>query len=234
MEIKINDNEKVREHKSSNTKAKEGLVGFFSKCFNDAVGGTEESKSVVKFENEKDSTKDLIESPYFVNMCNILDIKENDWNKLYKDNGKLNVVKMINDYGNNLTSNELNSFVGSMNKLYEEGMIDTEDYYYALRWIALKVQQFAIKLQIEDEQNSIVNYKVDANSTISSSEAEKDRDRNLEVGHNTIEVREMTNKMKAKNTRKKGNVNHNPQAESSRAVFGDPKAKEYDPTDFKV
>lgn len=44
----------------------------------------------------------------------------------------------------------------------------------------------------------------------------------------------MTNKMKANNTRKKGNVNHNPQAESARAVFGDPKAKEYDPSDFKV
>lgn len=44
----------------------------------------------------------------------------------------------------------------------------------------------------------------------------------------------MSNKMKATNTRKKKNVNHNPQAESAKAVFGEPKAKTYDPTDFKI
>ena len=44
----------------------------------------------------------------------------------------------------------------------------------------------------------------------------------------------MTNKMKENNKRKKGNVNHNPQVESVKAVFGEPKAKEYDPKDFKI
>lgn len=44
----------------------------------------------------------------------------------------------------------------------------------------------------------------------------------------------MSNKMKANNKRKKNNVNHNPQAESVKAVFGEPKAKVYDPTDFKI
>lgn len=43
-----------------------------------------------------------------------------------------------------------------------------------------------------------------------------------------------TNKMKENNTRNKKNVSHNPQVESVRSVFGDPKAKEYDPTDFKI
>ncbi|WP_163247980.1 MULTISPECIES: CPC_1213 family protein [Clostridium] len=33
---------------------------------------------------------------------------------------------------------------------------------------------------------------------------------------------------------KKKNIKHDPQAESARAVFGEPKAKEYDPTDFKI
>lgn len=44
----------------------------------------------------------------------------------------------------------------------------------------------------------------------------------------------MGNKMKATNNRKKKNVNHNPQDESVKAVFGEPKAKTYDPTDFKI
>lgn len=45
----------------------------------------------------------------------------------------------------------------------------------------------------------------------------------------------MGNKMKENNTRKKKNVNHNPQAESVKAVFGEPKAKgdEFIPHTFK-
>lgn len=48
------------------------------------------------------------------------------------------------------------------------------------------------------------------------------------------EVIFMGKKMKADNERKKKHVSHNPQDESVRAVFGEPKAKTYDPTDFKI
>lgn len=44
----------------------------------------------------------------------------------------------------------------------------------------------------------------------------------------------MGKKMKADNERKKKHASHNPQAESVKAVFGEPKAKTYDPTDFKI
>lgn len=43
----------------------------------------------------------------------------------------------------------------------------------------------------------------------------------------------MGNKM-IKTKEQKVNKKHNPQAESARAVFGEPKAKPYDPTDFKI
>lgn len=33
---------------------------------------------------------------------------------------------------------------------------------------------------------------------------------------------------------KKKNIKHNPQAESARAVFGEPKAKEHDMNDFDI
>lgn len=33
---------------------------------------------------------------------------------------------------------------------------------------------------------------------------------------------------------KKKHINHNPQVESAKAQFGEPKAKEHDPTDFKI
>lgn len=41
----------------------------------------------------------------------------------------------------------------------------------------------------------------------------------------------MGNKMKKK---KHKNVNHNPQVESVKVCFGEPKAKTYDPNDFKI
>lgn len=41
----------------------------------------------------------------------------------------------------------------------------------------------------------------------------------------------MGNKMKKK---KHKNVNHNPQVESVKACLGEPKAKTYNPTDFKI
>lgn len=37
-----------------------------------------------------------------------------------------------------------------------------------------------------------------------------------------------------KKNNKKKHVNHNPQVESVKAAFGEPKAKPYDPTDFKI
>ena len=43
----------------------------------------------------------------------------------------------------------------------------------------------------------------------------------------------MGNKMK-KTKRQHKNVNHNPQVESVKACFAEPKAKTYDPTDFKI
>ncbi|SFU53880.1 hypothetical protein SAMN04487886_10513 [Clostridium sp. DSM 8431] len=39
----------------------------------------------------------------------------------------------------------------------------------------------------------------------------------------------MGSKMKTKNKKK-----HSPRAESAKAVFGEPKAKIYDPSDFKI
>ncbi len=38
---------------------------------------------------------------------------------------------------------------------------------------------------------------------------------------------------KPKNSHKK-NINHNPQVESVKAVYGEPKAKEHDRRDFKI
>ena len=43
----------------------------------------------------------------------------------------------------------------------------------------------------------------------------------------------MGNQMK-KTKKQKKNISHNPQVESVKSCFGEPKAKPYDPTDFKI
>ncbi|GAB6169376.1 hypothetical protein JCM1393_18360 [Clostridium carnis] len=37
-----------------------------------------------------------------------------------------------------------------------------------------------------------------------------------------------------KKNNKKKNINHNPQVESLKATFGEPKAKKHDPKDFEI
>ena len=44
----------------------------------------------------------------------------------------------------------------------------------------------------------------------------------------------MANKKKTQKHMNHKSINHNPQAESVKAAFGEPKAKTYDPTDFKI
>ena len=52
-------------------------------------------------------------------------------------------------------------------------------------------------------------------------------------GQNICEVISMGSKLKI-NKKENKNISHNPQAESVKACFGEPKAKKYDPTDFKI
>lgn len=44
----------------------------------------------------------------------------------------------------------------------------------------------------------------------------------------------MGNKMKKNKKDYKKHINHDPRTESAKAIFGEPKAKEYNPKDFKI
>lgn len=44
----------------------------------------------------------------------------------------------------------------------------------------------------------------------------------------------MDNSMKRKHTNKHKSLKHSPQEESAKAAFAEPKAKVYDPSDFKI
>lgn len=78
-----------------------------------------------------------------------IDMKENK-EKYIKENGKLNIVEILNKYGDKVNTKGLNELVKVVNSLFKEGLIDEKDYIEALKWIRTKI--FEKSLQISNEK----------------------------------------------------------------------------------
>ena len=78
-----------------------------------------------------------------------IDIEANK-DKLVKDNGKLNILDIIDSYGDDLTGNDLRDFGNTVTALWKNGEIDDEDYYSAINWINQKVLEKSTELQVDD------------------------------------------------------------------------------------
>lgn len=78
-----------------------------------------------------------------------IDMKKNK-EKYIKENGKLNIVEILNKYGDKVNTKGLNELVTVLNSLFKEGLIDEKDYFEALKWIRTKI--FEKSLQISNEK----------------------------------------------------------------------------------
>lgn len=80
---------------------------------------------------------------------------EKDKDRFIKKNGKINISDILNEYGSNVSGNDLKKLGETINSLYNSGAIDTEDYFYAMKWIATKQMekstQVGIVKMIENE-----------------------------------------------------------------------------------
>lgn len=80
---------------------------------------------------------------------------EEDKDRFIKKNGKINISDILNEYGSNVSGNDLKKLGETINSLYNSGAIDTEDYFYAMKWIATKQMekstQVGIVKMIENE-----------------------------------------------------------------------------------
>ena len=80
---------------------------------------------------------------------------EEDKDRFIKKNGKINISDILNEYGSNVSGDDLKKLGETINSLYNSGAIDTEDYFYAMKWIVTKQMekstQVGIVKMIENE-----------------------------------------------------------------------------------
>lgn len=78
-----------------------------------------------------------------------IDIMGNE-DQYFKEDNKIDILKIIDNYGDNVRDKDLEDLQKTVTTLWKEGMITDEDYFYAIKWIALKMEQKAIKLRLEN------------------------------------------------------------------------------------
>lgn len=105
-------------------------------------------------ETEQQKTEVNYDSHFVHKLEDILGVTEDDIKTDFtKDNGKINIMEMLNKYGNDVSSKDLRELQGTVTGLYKEGSIDAKDYFTALKWIAEKMMQKSLKMQMNDLKN---------------------------------------------------------------------------------
>ena len=77
---------------------------------------------------------------------NILQNKD----EFFNEDSQIKIRDILDGYGDHVTSNEMTDLGKTINVLMDNGMISNDDYFYALKWMAMKAEQFSVKLQNED------------------------------------------------------------------------------------
>lgn len=88
-------------------------------------------------------------------MCGI-DILRNGDKFINKDN-TINIMRILNIYGNKITSSDLDDVSKAINVFMDNGLIKSEDYYAALKWIATRQEAVRIKMQNELRKDDLCN-----------------------------------------------------------------------------
>lgn len=78
-----------------------------------------------------------------------------DPSQFIKKDLTINMPRILSRYGNNVTASELTDLGTHINTLMKNGLISNEDYFYTLKWIETKQQVLKIKMQSEDNMNSL-------------------------------------------------------------------------------
>lgn len=75
----------------------------------------------------------------------------------FNKDGTVNIVKIIDLYGNNVSSNDFKSLSASLETLKDNGLISTEDYIYAIKWIQTKKAALNMKMHFQEIKDSLIN-----------------------------------------------------------------------------
>ncbi|HBJ1649866.1 hypothetical protein [Clostridium botulinum] len=56
----------------------------------------------------------------------------------YKDNGKLDIMGIIRKHGDKLSTRDTKDFRDSLTTLLNQGLIESHDYFEAIKWLSLR------------------------------------------------------------------------------------------------
>ncbi|NFH70425.1 hypothetical protein FDC35_13970 [Clostridium botulinum] len=56
----------------------------------------------------------------------------------YKDNGKLDIMGIIRKHGDKLSTRDTKDFRNSLTTLLNQGLIESHDYFEAIKWLSLR------------------------------------------------------------------------------------------------
>lgn len=148
MKIEV-DKLKTTDYNFESTPEKNTLKSFASILKAEKSEAEKKEKEIV--------SKKLSESNNVKVFNNILNVDEPKGRNMYlKDNGKIDVMKMLKEYGNDVKTKDLNTLASVIGALYKEGLIDDEDYFNALKWIRTKIMEKSIEININKKEYEII------------------------------------------------------------------------------
>ncbi len=127
----LNINNKLNKLKDSN------FVDFLNKS-NKIVN---QLKTQNNISNEAKTAISIIEKALNIN------ISSHD----YKNNGKLDIMGIIRKHGDKLSTRDTADFKDSLMVLLNQGLIESHDYFEAIKWISLKSSFKKLDDKCEDE-----------------------------------------------------------------------------------
>lgn len=75
--------------------------------------------------------------------------------QFFKKDSTINIIRILGQYGSNVTSSELSDLGESISTLTKFGLISNEDYFSALKWIATKQESFRIQMKSEENKAAL-------------------------------------------------------------------------------
>lgn len=162
MEIKVNDKNNIDYSISSATKPNNSDSSSFSETLDEV------KKSHINIQNglktniptidnlPREKRADAFDGINKLDEVFGIDILGDPDQFLRKD-GTINMVRILAEYGADAVPFDENKLTKGINKLYDCGLITTEDYFYTLRWIATQKQAAKVKMNTEKIAGTLVN-----------------------------------------------------------------------------
>lgn len=146
MDLKI-ENEVLRLNSYKSTKSgskSSNNSSPFGECLNNNINRIQKSFDLHEKENSSSEIKVALRK---IEIALEMEITSKD----YKDNGKLDIMGIIRKHGNKLSTRDVEDFKKAINTLWDNGVIDTEDYFEVIKWLSLQRVSNNIDSMSEDE-----------------------------------------------------------------------------------